>query len=106
MRTLAQSLLSRHVNGTLSHTPTSTPLSPPPGSPGAQTIAFGAEADPSQQFNIGFITSPFSDPKIPVTDHVHCHAYAGTLDKAGLWRKLNYSGMGWWAIDDLIAEIR
>lgn len=28
------------------------------------------------------------------------------MDLAGWWRKVNYSGMGWWSIDDLIAEIR
>ncbi|KAF8527895.1 hypothetical protein BU17DRAFT_73578 [Hysterangium stoloniferum] len=57
-------------------------------------------------FHIGFITPPFKDSKIPVTDHLHAHAYIGTPDLAGWWRKTAYSYLGWYAIDDLIAEIR
>jgi len=101
---VSQSLLTRQVNGTLLAGGSLSTQSP--SSPAAQAITFSPETDPAQKFNIGFIVSPFSDPKIPVSDHVHCHAYIGTLDQAGWWRKINYSGMGWWAIDDLIAEIR
>ncbi|KAG8913935.1 hypothetical protein FRC01_004302 [Tulasnella sp. 417] len=112
MQSLAQSLLTKQLGGTLSSSSSSnavppTPTSPNPGSPNpSQAITFSPETDPANRFNIGFIVSPFSDPKIPVSDHVHLHAYIGDMDLAGWWRKLNYSGMGWWAIDDLIAEIR
>lgn len=113
MQNLAQTLLTRQLGGTLlsstsaSNVVPATPTSPIPGSPNpSQAIAFSPETDPANKFNIGFIVSPFSDPKIPVSDHVHLHAYIGAMDLAGWWRKLNYSGMGWWAIDDLIAEIR
>lgn len=112
MQSLSQTLLAKQLAGTLlSNSPSGavppTPTSPNPGSPNpSQAIAFSPETDPANKFNIGFIVSPFSDPKIPVSDHVHLHAYIGAMDLAGWWRKLNYSGMGWWAIDDLIAEIR
>lgn len=112
MQNLAQTLLAKQLSGTLSSNSPSgavpqTPISPVPGSPNpSQAITFSPESDPANKFNIGFIVSPFSDPKIPVSDHVHLHAYIGNMDLAGWWRKLNYSGMGWWAIDDLIAEIR
>ncbi|KIO18181.1 hypothetical protein M407DRAFT_246547 [Tulasnella calospora MUT 4182] len=113
MQSLAQTLLTKQLSGTLLSSSSSpnavppTPMSPNPGSPNpSQAITFSPESDPANQFNIGFIVSPFSDPKIPVSDHVHLHAYIGNMDLAGWWRKLNYSGMGWWAIDDLIAEIR
>ncbi|KAG9047974.1 hypothetical protein FS837_001046 [Tulasnella sp. UAMH 9824] len=110
MQNLAQTLLAKQLSGTLSSNSGAvpqTPTSPNPGSPNpSQAITFSPESDPANKFNIGFIVSPFSDPKIPVSDHVHLHAYIGNMDLAGWWRKLNYSGMGWWAIDDLIAEIR
>ncbi|KZS93067.1 hypothetical protein SISNIDRAFT_550078 [Sistotremastrum niveocremeum HHB9708] len=63
-------------------------------------------ATKNQAFNIGFITSPFKDPKIPITDHLHAHAYIGTPDLAGWWRAISYSSVAWYAVDDLIAEIR
>ncbi|KAF8213436.1 hypothetical protein K438DRAFT_1915512 [Mycena galopus ATCC 62051] len=49
---------------------------------------------PNPDFRIGFITPPFWDGKIPVTDHLHCHA------------GIAYGSTAWYAIDDLIAEIR
>jgi len=58
------------------------------------------------QFHIGFITPPFKDNKIPVTDHLHAHAYIGPADLLGWWRGIAYSALAWYAIDDLIAEIR
>lgn len=61
---------------------------------------------PSTSFNIGFITSPFKDSKIPVSDHLHAHAYIGQPDLAGWWRRIAYSHVGWYAIEDLMAEIR
>lgn len=57
-------------------------------------------------FRIGFITPPFRDSKIPVTDHLHAHAYLLPSDLMGWWRAVGYSGIAWYAIDDLIAEIR
>ncbi|KIP11443.1 hypothetical protein PHLGIDRAFT_124846 [Phlebiopsis gigantea 11061_1 CR5-6] len=55
---------------------------------------------------IGFISPPFRDNKIPVTDHLHAHAYILPADLMGWWRGVGYSGLAWYAIDDLIAEIR
>ncbi|KAG6832247.1 hypothetical protein H0H92_004212 [Tricholoma furcatifolium] len=57
-------------------------------------------------FHIGFITPPFKDNKIPVTDHLHCHAYVGPPDLMGWWRGIAYGPLAWYPIDDLIAEIR
>jgi hypothetical protein len=58
------------------------------------------------QFRIGFITPPFKDNKIPVTDHLHAHAFIAPGDLMGWWRGIAYSPVAWYAIDDLIAEIR
>ncbi|TRM60119.1 hypothetical protein BD626DRAFT_135537 [Schizophyllum amplum] len=55
---------------------------------------------------IGFITPPFKDTKIPVTDHLHAHAYVEPADRLGWWRGVAFSAVAWYAIDDLIAEIR
>ncbi|KAF5384677.1 hypothetical protein D9757_006202 [Collybiopsis confluens] len=57
-------------------------------------------------FRIGFITPPFKDSKIPVTDHLHCHAYIEPSDLLGWFRGLAYGSLAWYDIDDLIAEIR
>jgi len=57
-------------------------------------------------FRIGFITPPFKDNKIPVMDHLHLHAYILPADKLGWWRGVSYGAVAWYAIDDLIAEIR
>jgi len=59
-----------------------------------------------QQFRIGFITPPFKDNKIPVTDHLHAHAFIAPGDLMGWWRGIAYSPVAWYSIDDLIAEIR
>lgn len=58
------------------------------------------------RFRIGFITPPFRDNKIPVTDHLHAHAYIVPADSLGWWRGIAYSPIAWYGIDDLIAEIR
>lgn len=58
------------------------------------------------QFRIGFITPPFKDNKIPITDHLHAHAYLAPADLLGWWRGVAYGPLAWYAIDDLIAEIR
>ncbi|KAJ3843162.1 hypothetical protein F5878DRAFT_314363 [Lentinula raphanica] len=67
--------------------------------------SFPSSPTPSN-FRIGFITPPFKDNKIPVTDHLHAHAYIEPSDLMGWWRGLAYGSLAWYAIDDLIAEIR
>lgn len=61
---------------------------------------------PNDAFRIGFITPPFRDNKIPVTDHLHAHAYILPADLMGWWRAVGYSNLAWYDINDLIAEIR
>jgi hypothetical protein len=56
--------------------------------------------------HVGFITPPFRDSKIPITDHLHAHAYLGTPDLAGWWRGTAYGSLAWYSVQDLIAEIR
>jgi len=60
----------------------------------------------SPDFSIGFITPPFRDPRIPVTDHLHAHAFIRPADQLGWFRGIAYSSLAWYDIDDLIAEIR
>ncbi|KZV77573.1 hypothetical protein PENSPDRAFT_567886 [Peniophora sp. CONT] len=92
LRELATRLLT-------SFQPSSSPmLSPNPNQP-THTVR-----PPS--FCIGFIAPPFYDSKIPVKDHLHAHAYILPADKLGWLRALAYSGLAWYDIDDLIAEIR
>ncbi|KAI0336091.1 hypothetical protein GY45DRAFT_1316152 [Cubamyces sp. BRFM 1775] len=59
-----------------------------------------------ETFRVGFITPPFKDTKIPVTDHLHAHAYVLPADRMGWWRRVAYSPIAWYDVDDLIAEIR
>ncbi|KAI0374439.1 hypothetical protein BV20DRAFT_506878 [Pilatotrama ljubarskyi] len=59
-----------------------------------------------EKFRIGFITPPFKDNKIPVTDHLHAHAYVLPADRLGWWRSVAYSSVAWYEVDDLVAEIR
>ena len=56
------------------------------------------------QFCIGFITPPFNDSKIPVTDHLHAHAFIGPPDLLGWWRGVPYGALAWYPIEDLTAE--
>ncbi|KAI0322292.1 hypothetical protein OF83DRAFT_1167676 [Amylostereum chailletii] len=70
------------------------------------TASFTPLQTRSSVFRIGFITPPFYDSKIPVTDHLHAHAYIMPADKLGWFRGVAYSGLAWYDIDDLIAEIR
>jgi hypothetical protein len=63
---------------------------------------------PQATFHVGFITPPLKDPKIPISDHLHAHAFIGDMDKVKWYevpRKVAFT-MGWWDIADLIAEIR
>ncbi|KAF8203238.1 hypothetical protein BJ912DRAFT_841825 [Pholiota molesta] len=80
--------------------PASTPVTPSTAAPPAPLQG------QNNQFQIGFITPPFKDNKIPVTDHLHAHAYIGPGDLLGWWRGVAYGPLAWYAIDDLIAEIR
>lgn len=80
--------------------------------PNASSVAFSTDPPPdilrdhANDFRVGFITPPFKDVKIPVTDHLHAHAFIGTSDLAGWWRGIAYSPIAWYDINDLIAEIR
>jgi len=88
-------------------------LIPPPSPVSATSAAFPrtslAQPQPPQYpFHIGFITPPLKDPKLPIGDHLHAHAFIGDMDQVKWYevpRKVAFT-MGWWAIDDLIAEIR
>ncbi|KAG2350656.1 hypothetical protein BDR05DRAFT_985651 [Suillus weaverae] len=84
--------------------------SSPPSSPLLSSGNSSAPSAPLQriesQFRIGFITPPFKDNKIPITDHLHTHAYLAPADLLGWWRGVAYGPLAWYAIDDLIAEIR
>lgn len=86
-----------------SFAPSSTPIPPPSPGPNASP-SLPLTGGPI--FHVGFIAPPFRDSKIPVTDHLHAHAYVGTLDRAGWWRAMAYSSVAWYSIEDLIAEIR
>jgi hypothetical protein len=80
--------------------PASTPVTPSTAAPPAPLQSL------NNQFRIGFITPPFKDNKIPVTDHLHAHAFIGPADLTGWWRGIAYGPLAWYAIEDLIAEIR
>ncbi|KAB5593034.1 Translin [Ceratobasidium theobromae] len=102
---LAHRLLSQlHPSSMASSFAPSSNLNPPP-SPGPNSSP-NVPLTSSSPFHVGFITPPFRDSKIPVTDHLHAHAYIGALDRAGWWRAVAYSSVGWYSIEDLIAEIR
>lgn len=82
----------------------------PPGTPvpsphSADTLTAPARTRPPT-FRIGFITPPFRDVRIPVTDHLHAHAYVAPANQLGWFRGVAYSSLAWYEIDDLIAEIR
>ncbi|KAG1801334.1 uncharacterized protein HD556DRAFT_1336777 [Suillus plorans] len=83
----------------------SSPPSSPPFSSGNSSAASSAPHTESQ-FRIGFITPPFKDNKIPITDHLHAHAYLAPADLLGWWRGVAYGPLAWYDVDDLIAEIR
>ncbi|KAI0304688.1 hypothetical protein BC826DRAFT_8685 [Russula brevipes] len=81
------------------------PEMPLPSPTSAATLTERARSRPPN-FNIGFITSPFRDPHIPVTDHLHAHAFVTPADQLGWFRRVAYSSLAWYDVDDLIAEIR
>ncbi|OCH96656.1 hypothetical protein OBBRIDRAFT_787228 [Obba rivulosa] len=96
-----------------SNSPYLPPTSPTSMTPNTSSMPQHLLSPPEQQdsitsdaFRIGFITPPFKDNKIPVTDHLHAHAYILPADRMGWWRGLAYSPVAWYAVDDLIAEIR
>ncbi|KAI1797632.1 hypothetical protein LXA43DRAFT_877018 [Ganoderma leucocontextum] len=84
----------------------STPLSSPAAQPQHPLTSASRLRSTRETFRIGFITPPFRDNKIPVTDHLHAHGYVLPADLMGWWRAVGYSAMAWYDIDDLIAEIR
>ncbi|KAF5337121.1 hypothetical protein D9611_003197 [Ephemerocybe angulata] len=92
IRNLATRLLSSAV-----------PSSPSSNDPSSSTSNING---PENKHHIGFITPPFKDNKIPVTDHLHAHAYIAPADLLGWWRGVAYSSVAWYDIEDLIAEIR
>ncbi|TEB39364.1 hypothetical protein FA13DRAFT_1725353 [Coprinellus micaceus] len=71
-----------------------------------ESTSHSSPSSPPPKFYIGFITPPFKDNKIPVTDHLHAHAYIEPADLLGWWRGVAYSSVAWYDIEDLIAEIR
>lgn len=85
--------------------PPETPQSSPLSAHSAVTLTESARTRPPT-FRIGFITPPFRDARIPVTDHLHAHAYIAPANQLGWFRRIAYSSLAWYDIDDLIAEIR
>lgn len=81
------------------------PETPQPSPNSAMALTHSARTRPPN-FCIGFITSPFRDPRIPVSDHLHAHAYISPANQLGWFRGIAYSSLAWYDIDDLIAEIR
>lgn len=103
VRDLGRRLLDSLLNP--SDSAPNTPVTANPTRPLTVDTHLHATLD-DKLFRIGFITSPFRDNKIPVTDHLHAHAYILPADLMGWWRSVGYSGLAWYAVDDLIAEIR
>ncbi|KAK2462049.1 hypothetical protein APHAL10511_006512 [Amanita phalloides] len=99
LRNLATHLLSSLIPSSQPSTPIVTPAN-------ANARSSAPLRAASDLFKIGFITPPFKDNKIPVTDHLHAHAYISPPDLMGWWRGVAYGSLAWYAIDDLIAEIR
>ncbi|GJE87757.1 hypothetical protein PsYK624_038400 [Phanerochaete sordida] len=104
VRDLGRRLLNSLLNPSHSDFP-NTPVTASPSRPLTVDTSSETPLD-DDSFRIGFITPPFRDSKIPVTDHLHAHAYILPADRMGWWRAVGFSGMAWYAVDDLIAEIR
>ena len=83
----------------------SAPETPLPSPSSAVSLTHSSRTRPSN-FRIGFITPPFRDPRIPVTDHLHAHAFITPANQLGWFRSIAYSSVAWYDVDDLIAEIR
>ncbi|KAH9947693.1 hypothetical protein B0H21DRAFT_317470 [Amylocystis lapponica] len=81
------------------------PASVPFAAPSPTSATFLPSSD-NNDIHIGFVTPPFRDPKLPVTDHLHAHAFVSPADRMGWFRGIAFSSLAWYAIDDLIAEIR
>lgn len=59
------------------------------------------------EVTIGFISSPFSDPQMPIKTHLHAHAFTHIDRKRCSWmRSWVFSGLIFYKLDDLVAEIR
>lgn len=97
--TSLKSLATRHLGAVYAAQSNRTPTS--------SSFATGTTTlPPNVRWCVGFITPPFKDTKIPVTDHLHAHAYVLPADLLGWWRGVAYSSVAWYELDDLIAEIR
>lgn len=105
IRDLGRRLLNSLLNPSETEYQPNTPVTAGSSRPLNADAPSGTDLD-DDSFRIGFITPPFRDSKIPVTDHLHAHAYILPADLMGWWRSVGYSGLAWYAIDDLIAEIR
>lgn len=104
VRDLGRRLLNSLLNPSHADFP-NTPVTASPSRPLTVDTSSDTPLD-DDSFRIGFITPPFRDSKIPVTDHLHAHAYILPADRMGWWRAVGFSGVAWYAVDDLIAEIR
>jgi hypothetical protein len=99
--TSAKALAQRHLGALLaSSSRATTPTS------GSFPVLPPASLPTGTEWRVGFITPPFKDTQIPVTDHLHAHAYVLPADRLGWWRGVAYSGVAWYELDDLVAEIR
>ncbi|EJD04300.1 uncharacterized protein FOMMEDRAFT_19565 [Fomitiporia mediterranea MF3/22] len=115
LRELAHRFLSQltTIAGRSSSSPSARPsFSTPPASPlpSSSTLApqptSTTQTEINDRFRIGFISPPWKDTQLPVKDHLHAHAYVAPMDRCGWWRSIAYSPLAWYAVDDLIAEIR
>lgn len=106
IRDIAKRILTQYLASPSSPNPGSSPYAyQTSGEPSTSDLTPQDSLDNSK-FRIGFITPPFRDNKIPVTGHLHAHAYITPADLMGWWRSVSYGPLAWYDIDDLIAEIR
>lgn len=101
--------VSRRLLSTLHQPSSHSPATPTPMTARTSSgipLSDESNALDDDNYRIGFITPPFKDSKIPVTDHLHAHAYLLPADLMGWWRAVGFAALAWYAIDDLIAEIR
>ncbi|KAH8120570.1 hypothetical protein DFH11DRAFT_1848035 [Phellopilus nigrolimitatus] len=109
LRTLAHRFLSSLSVQPPSLSPTPVPSSSASSPFASQQAASAAPLtrDPAHaQFRVGFVAPPWKDAHIPVKDHLHAHAYVAPADLCGWWRAVAYGPLAWYAVEDLIAEIR
>ncbi|KAG7562607.1 hypothetical protein FFLO_01980 [Filobasidium floriforme] len=74
--------------------------------PSGQTQTDPGLGTKAEERKIGFVVGPLRDPRHPYA-HVHLHAVKGPWDLASYYRKaMVYNFVGWYELEDLIAEIR